>query len=166
MSRDVSTTFREAAYAQQTGEVWICLLTITDVGLTAPIRLTSDPFETLPIAAVPGVVSRGNEYIYLPFNIELPTQDDTGISRARLSIENVDRRIVAAVRNGTNDLRILVEIVLASDVDTPELALPDFQLSNVDYDAMTIEGDLTLEYFFLEPFPARRMTPSDFPGLF
>lgn len=166
MSRNVSQTFREAAYAQETGEVWICLLTITDANLVEPIRLASDPFELLPIANVPGVVSRGQEFIFLPFNIELPTQDDSGISRARLSIENVDRRIVGAVRSATSELEILTEIVLATDVDSPEISVPNFRLSNVTYDALSIEGDLSLEYFLLEPFPARRLTPSDFPGLF
>ena len=166
MSRQVSSAFKQAVFAQQTSECFIILLTISNPDFVDDIRVCSDPFEMLPDAGVRGVVSRGDEYIYLPFTINLPVQDDTGIARASISVDNIGREIVAAVRRATSSLNITMEIVLSSDVNTPEVSLEDFKLDRVTYDAFTISGDISMEYYDLEPFPARRFTPSDFPGIF
>ncbi len=166
MSRPVSNAFRSAVYAQQTSEVFIMLLTISHPDFEDDIRVANDPYELLPLAGVRGVVSRGQEYLYLPFNINLPQQDDTGVARASLSVDNVDRRMVDAVRRASSALNVTIEIVLASQVDVPEVSVQDFKLDRVTYDAFSVSGDISVEYFELEPFPARRFTPSDFPGLF
>lgn len=164
--RTLSNAAKAALYAQSTDEAFIILVTINHSTFTDPVRVASDPLELLPVAGVRGVVSRGEEFVFLPFNIELPAQDDSGVAKARLSVDNISREIVAAVRNATSALSINIEIVLASDPDTVEVSIEDFRLDRVTYDALTVSGDISVEYFDLEPFPARRFTPSDFPGLF
>lgn len=164
--RQLSAAALAAMMAQETSEVFILLVTISHPSLTQPPRIASDPFELLPVAGVRGVVSRGEEYVFMPFDITLPSEDETGASRAKLSIDNVGRELMQAVRSAGSSLAVDIEIVLSSDVDTPELQLKDFRLERVTYDAFTVSGDITMEYFDLEPFPSRRFTPSDFPGLF
>ncbi len=164
--RTLSNAAKSALYAQQSDECFIMLLTIEHPNFTAPIRVASDNQTLLPDAGVRGVLSRSMEFIYLPFNIELPTQDDSGIARARISVDNISREIVAAVRQANSALAITIEIVLASDPDTVEVSIEDFRLDRVTYDALTVSGDISVEYFDLEPFPSRRFTPSDFPGIF
>lgn len=164
--RTLSNAAKAALYAQSTDEAFIILITINHSTFTDPVRVASDPLELLPVAGVRGVVSRGEEFVFLPFNIELPAQDDSGVAKARLSVDNISREIVAAVRTATSALSINIEIVLASDPDTVEVSIEDFRLDRVTYDALTVSGDISVEYFDLEPFPARRFTPSDFPGLF
>jgi hypothetical protein len=166
MSRVLSNAMKHAMYSQETDEVFIVLLTISHPTFAEDIKVCSDAFQMLPNAGVRGVVSRGEEYIYLPFSIELPQQNETGLSRAKLSVDNIDRRVVDAVRRADSSLSIKLEIVLASDVNTPEISIDKFKLSVVNYDSLTVSGDLTLEYFDLEPFPYGRFTPSLFPGLF
>ena len=164
--RPLSNAAKHAIYAQQTDEVFIILATISNPNFEDDIRVCSDPYELLPDAGVKGVVSRGQEYIYLPFTINLPAQDDTGVAKASISIDNISREIVSAVRKASSSLGITIEIVLASAVDNVEVSVQDFRLERVSYDAFTVSGDISAEYFDLEPFPARRFTPSDFPGLF
>lgn len=164
--RTLSNAAKAALYAQSTDEAFIILVTINHSTFTDPVRVASDPLELLPVAGVRGVISRGEEFVFLPFNIELPAQDDSGVAKARLSVDNISREIVAAVRTATSALSINIEIVLASDPDTVEVSIEDFRLDRVTYDALTVSGDISVEYFDLEPFPARRFTPSDFPGLF
>lgn len=166
MSRSLSEAFKRAANSQSTSECLIVLLTATNDNFDAPIRLSSDPTAILPIAGVKGTVSRSDEYIYAPFNITLPSQDDTGVSRASVSIDNIDRRITQNIRQARSKIMITVEIVLASDPDTVEVAIENFQLVNVDYDAFVVSGELSVEYFGLEPYPWARFTPSLFPGAF
>lgn len=166
MSRPVSNAFKNAVYAAQTKEAFILLATISHPSFTDDIRVASDSYELLPNAGVRGVVSRGQEYLYLPFTILLPQQDETGVSRASISMDNISREMVRAVRNANSALTITVEVVLSSDVDTPEVSIQDFKLEKVSYDAFTISGDISVEYFDLEPYPWARFVPSLFPGMF
>ena len=99
--RNLSNAAKSAVYNQETDEVFIVLLTIDHTSFTAPIRVASDPYEVLPIAGLRGVESRGEEYLYLPFTVELPHQDDSGVARARISVDNVSREIVAAILHGS-----------------------------------------------------------------
>lgn len=166
MTRNLSETFKAAVNAQQTEEVFIILLTIDHPDFTDPIRLANDPFQDLPVAGVPGVESRGEEYVYLPFTISLPSQDDTGIGKASLSIDNISRELLAAVKTTTSDVSLIIEVVLSSDVDNVEISSPNFKLERIKYDALTITADVSLDYFELEPYPSGRFTPSDWPGIF
>lgn len=166
MSRQLSNAAIHAAYAQQTSEVFVSLLTIYNPSFTQPIRLSSDNAVLLPNANVRGTISQGEEYVYCPFSISLPQDDDTGVARANISIDNVDRRVTEAVRRATSAVSIDIKIVLASSPDIIEAFVQDFRLEQVSYDALTVSGDLSLDYYDLEPYSKLRFTPSSFPGLF
>lgn len=164
----VTEVFKDAAFNQETDEVFAVLLTLTSDELTEAIRVSSDPTQLIPELGndIYGTVSNGNNFIFLPFEIWLPRDDKTGSVSAKLSIENVDRRIVAQARSVTKPISVKIECVLVSDPDTIEISFDNFQLSNVSYDTMTVDGDLTLNYWGLEPWPSNRFTPSNFPGMF
>jgi hypothetical protein len=162
----LSVDGRKAVFAQQTDEVFVLLMTITAPTLTDPIRISTDPTVLLPLAGVRGTVSNGEEYIYLPVSISLPVQDDTGIARAKVSIDNVGRDIVAAVRSAGATLSVDMQIVLASAPDVIEMEIVDFRLERVKYDALTITGELSVEYFDLEPYSKGEFTPSKWAGIF
>lgn len=167
MPRQLSNEAKTALYSQQTSEVLVLLLTIDHASFTQPILLSSDPTEVLPVAGVLGTLSRGDEYVYLPFSVNLPNQDESGIARASISIDNIDRRLIQAVRDARgSQLDITIELLLASAPDDPEISVTGFRLERVQYDAFTITGEISVDYFDLEPFPAKRFTPADFPGLF
>jgi hypothetical protein len=166
MSRALSNAAKQAIYAQSTKEAFILLITISHESFTEDLRVSSDPMELLVNAGVNGVMSRGQEYPYCPFMINLPAQDDTGVAKASISIDNVSREIVAALRRATSALSITIEIVLSSDPDIVEVSVQDFKLDRATYDALTISGDISVQYFDLEPFPQGRFTPSYFRGIF
>jgi len=166
MSRSLSATARGAMFAQQTSEVFIVLLTITHPTFDQDIRVCSDPFELLPDAGVKGIVSRGNEFLYVPFDIILPQQDSTNSAKATLSVDNVGRALMESVRTADSAIRVKIEVILASSPDAVEISIDDFRLATVSYDSFTVSGDLSVEYYDLEPFPSKRFTPADFPGIF
>lgn len=165
MSRTVSSNARAGFYAQNTDEVYTTLVTIDHADLTEPIRVTQDPMEELS-TGVKGVISRGNEFVALPFDFIMPNQDGNKSPRARLKIDNISREIVAGARAISSPATVTVEIVMSSSPDTVEAVLDGFKLRDITYDSFTVEGDLTIELFEDEPFPAGRMTPSRFPGAF
>lgn len=157
MSRSVSSLTRQALYAGATGEVFLILLTIDHTSLAEPIRVTSDSVTT---------ASRGNNFVAFPFDLSLPDDQEGRAPRARLVIDNVDRQIVQAVRSLTSAPSVLIEIIRGAAPDTVEAQFVDFKLTNVSYDAQKVEGDLMIEDFTAEPFPAAIFAPSLFPGLF
>lgn len=161
-----SQSFKQHAYAQETDQTIIVLLTISSDELTEDIYISSDPTQTLPEAGVYGTVSNGQEYVFLPYDIWLPHDDKTGAVTAKLVIENIDRQIVEIVRQITKPVTVNIKTILSGDLDFVEIEYSDFQLSNISYDTMTVSGDITLDYWGLEPFPSKKFTPSNFPGLF
>lgn len=161
----VNTNFNEAIHARSTDEVFLYLITIDHEDLVEPIYISNDTRDTLGTGQK-GVISNGIEFVYIPFQFILPTLEKDSIPKAKISIDNVTREIVAAIINIQNPPDVRIQIALASDPNTIEYDLSGFKIASVTYDAMTIEGDLTVEQYFNEPYPSVKFTPSRFPGLF
>lgn len=157
MARSVSQTFRTAAFAQETGEAFLLLVSVAHASLNPTLRFTSDAVDT---------VSNGNTYQHYPFELVLPEVREREVPRARLVIDNVDRKIIAGVRALPSAADIDLTVVLASDPDTVEIAWTDFELRTVFWDALTIEGDLTVEHLLGVPYPGFVYSPATHPGLF
>jgi len=164
----VNSVFKQAAYAQETDQVVIVLITFSGDELSSPRRLCSDPFQELPEYGdgVYGCVSNGETYVFCPFEIELPRDDKTGTVSAKLRVQNVDRSIVEAVRSVSKPLSVKIQCVLSGDVDAVQLEYDHFKLTSVQYNSLYVEGAVSLDYWGLEPFPSGRFVPSSFPGLF
>jgi len=156
VSRTLSTSALAAINAQETGEVFVLLLSI-DVPGGSSIWLTDNSED---------VVSRGRTFIGYPFSLELPSDEQGNISEARLSIDNVSRSLIDEIRGLTDALRLTIEIVMASTPDTVEYSANDYLLRDVTYDALTISGTLSQDNFLAEPYPAGIMSAAMFPGLF
>jgi len=157
MSRLLSSPAQQAVFAPETGDAFIVLLTLSHPSLAAPICVTSDEVIT---------VSNGVNFVPFPFDLALPNDLDSKSYRAKLVIDNIDRSIVQAVRSLTTAPSVLIQIVRAETPDVIEAQFVDFMLTNVTYDAYRVQGDLTVEDFTAEPFPAAIFSPGLFPGLF
>jgi hypothetical protein len=158
MSRALSTLAKQAVFAQETGEVFLLLLTISHASLSTPIRVVADMQD---------VVSRGDTFTALPFGFVLPAEREDQIPRCRLWIDNVDREIVTAIRNATGSApTLLAEIVLRAQPDTVEASFDGYTLRDADYDVVQVSGDLSLEDPLNEPYPADSFTPNLFPAVF
>jgi hypothetical protein len=167
MPRQLSPSFISGAFAQETDEVLVCLLTITHEDLALPLYLSSDPTTRLsenPLAY--GTSSRGNMHLFLPFEFTLPDDMSDSPPRVQLSMDNTDRQLVALLRSISTPASIKVEIVLASDPDFVELTLPAMQLGDVTIEEGRISANLVADNLINEPHPAGSFTPGSFPGLF
>lgn len=166
MPRTISTNALRAMYAQETGEIFVILITIThpdlkdESGNPAPLRACT---ELLPARAP--FVSNGDEFVYFPFQIELPLDAADELSQTRLRIDNIDGSIIDAIRALRQPPSVLLQIVLSSTPDIVEAEF-DMQLLDIDYDAIEIVGTLGWENILTEPYPGESVTPKFFPGLF
>lgn len=167
MSRDVSDVFRSAVYAQETDEVPICLLTVTHESLAEPVYISSDATTRLsddPL--IYGTESRGEQYIFLPFEFTLPDDKSDSAPRVQLTMDNIDRTLVAMLRSFVTPPSIKLEIILASDPDTVEITVPVLQMSDATIDDHTISNTIVADPLINEPHPAGQFTPGSFSGLF
>ena len=157
MSRNLSSETLKALFSQETDQVFVMLLTLYHESLMTPIRVCSDSKM---------ILSRGNEFISYPFEVVLPDDKENGPLRARLLIDNIGREVMSAIKQISTAAQVTIEIIRVADPDVVEASFPDFRLTNVTYNALTVQGDLTLEDFTAEPYPYLTFTPSSFPGLF
>lgn len=154
--RNLSFKAVQSMQATSTAEVWLLLLTIYHHSLSVPIYLVNNNEN---------IVSRGITFIGLPFDVDLPNEDQDAPGAARLTVDNVDRTIMDAIRAMDVPPTVAIEVVLASQADTVELGMYDLVLRNVNYDATKITGSLQWEDILVEPM-ALQMTPARFPGMF
>lgn len=157
MSRTLSPRAVESTNDQNTGEVWLVLLTIAHPSIAdGPIRLVADRRD---------LTSRGQPFIACPFEITMPGEDPESLTTAGIQVDNVDRRIVKALRDLASPPLVTIEVVLASQPNTVEVSFPDMTLRNAVYDVSVVKGELSFEQISVEPV-SLIMTPERFPGLY
>ncbi len=152
----ITNSFKEAAYLQETDDVFLVLLTITHDDIT-PIRVVNNNEN---------ITSDSNLFIAYPFEITLPDSTGDGTPSAQLVIDNVSREIAESIRSITTAPKVTISVIRAADPDTIEITFAPFTLRNVKWDIMKVSGDLSMEEIAIEPFPIGQFTPAQFQGLF
>jgi len=160
MPRTIPTAALVGMMDQETSEAYLILLRLDYDGGT--IRFTSDSVET---------VWNGNTYEVYPFDIVLPTNEQGRVSEAQLTVDNVDRRIIAELRSFSTPMDVSIGVIASSNVSSsPQGGLTalftDFKLRSVTYTSTTISGRLTVEDFLQEPYPKTIFSQAKYPGLF
>lgn len=157
MRDSLSATYKEAASHQETEECPIVLLTITHDQLPSPIRVCNNGED---------IISNGETFLACPFDIELPDDAEGKVPGAKLSIANVDRQIVNALRTITTRAIVTLQVILASTPDVIEATYPELELIVADWNALTVSADLAWDALAGEPYPYLKMTPNTTAGVF
>lgn len=159
-----------AMFSPDSSETLIMLVTIYDEDGTTPvIRVADNYLQRLSETAehvVYGVKSRGNDFIFLPVQITLPTEEHGSAPRCSLTINDVTRELTPFIRELTHPPRVSLEMVLTSTPNTVEVSFHDFYISNITYNAESVNCTLEMINYQTEPFPCYSFTPRFFPGLF
>jgi hypothetical protein len=158
VSRTFSSTLLSSLFEQQTNEVLLFLLSIDHADWASPVLLVNDRAD---------IVSNGDTYSSYPFDIQLPAEDPEQLQvQTTIKLSNVDRQVIAALRELQTEPTVTVSLALASTPDTIEYGPANFILSSYDYNAIEITGKLTYEDILSEPIPGDTFNPPDFPGVF
>lgn len=115
--------------AQETGEAWLTLLSISHESMPEPLRFTSDTVDTL---------HAGNAYVPFPFSLSLPDNAEGRVPQARLTIDNTTTQIIAVMRVATTPPLVTIRIVRASDPDVVEKEYADIRMVGAQYDVQAI----------------------------
>lgn len=163
----MSPAVLRAMFGSESDDTLIVLLTITSPGVD-PIRVADNWTQRLSEDdedILYGVRSRGEDYLFLPIEPTLPTEEEAA-PRSSITIRDLTQRLIPVFRTISTAPSVLMELVLYSTPDVVEASFPGLLLSNVSYDADSISADLTVESMAIEPFPAHTITPAHFPGSF
>lgn len=155
--RTLSSADIQAMNAAQTGQAYLCLITISHPALATPIRLTSDAVAT---------VSNGETFVQFPFMFQIPDDRSDQLPVGKLTIDNIDLSIITALRSiGNVPAQCLMQIILASTPDTIEVQWT-MNIRNVNWEAPQVTMDLRFDEILDEPFPGDLVTPSTLPAVF
>ena len=160
MARPLSLAFRQSTFTQETGEAFLSICSISHPSiLNGPLRVVND---------LQDITSVSNVYTAFPFQVILPSDGVDERPRVKLSLDNIDRSIVIAIRSipPGDPPMVQIDIVLASQPDVIDISFPGLTLRNVEYDQFVIEGDLVLDEDDREPIPWQTFSPQLAPGLF
>ena len=113
-----------------------------------------------------GVISNSNNFIFVPVEISLPSEEDNSAPKCSLVIHDVTRYLTPIIRDITSPPKVLIELVLTSTPDVVEASFSGFYISNITYNADSVTCELTMTDFAIEPFPCFTFTPQFFPGIF
>lgn len=152
----LSAAAQKALQSAQTDEVFLECLTITHPTMAEPLRLVNDRQD---LARTAGTFQR------FPFQITAPVNDEQRMPELRISIDNVDQRIVTAIRSLAGDpdeVTITYEVVLHSSPNTVEYGPIDFRLDGVQNAPQTLQLVCSFHRGFLNAgFPGRLIAPSN-----
>tara|TARA_Y100000310_G_scaffold105788_1_gene104325 strand:+ start:113 stop:586 length:474 start_codon:yes stop_codon:yes gene_type:complete len=156
-------------YAQQTEEVFVLLLEIAnEVDPTQPIRVALDSSNLDSTLEKDGDATYSSAKTFAGgfFRIELPEEAGENISTVRMSIDNVDQKIVTAIRSASEPPAVKMWVVLKSTPDTIEAGPYHLVLEGATYDQYTVTGELSFEDITNRRWPKHSFTPFYSPGLF
>jgi len=155
--RALSLATRQALMAEETGEVFLFILTLSHPSMPT-MYFVNNP--------VP-IVSNGE--VYTPYHFDLALPDDTvdEIPRIQLMIDNIDQRVVQAVRSIDTPAEFTLTLIRAAEPNVAVAGPFSCTLRNVSYTSLTVSGDLwPYEDVMSERFPQHDYTPANFRGLF
>jgi len=103
------------------------------------------------------------------FRFSLPGFEAGSVPTMRISLDNASREVTSHLEQAiaqTARIEVTYRTYLASDLSAPQMDPPyTMTLTNVHADVFQVTGTATLSDVHNWPFPRRRYTPDDFPGL-
>lgn len=129
-------------------------------------EINYDTFTTTDDDILYGVVSRSENYMYLPMQITLPDESDGRAPRATITFYNITGYLTPLIRTVNEPIPLKLEIVLASNPDIVEVSFSELYLMSATYNKEQISAEISVAGVDREPFPQHNFTPLYFPGLF
>ena len=124
--------------------------------------------DTEVIYGVTRVVSGiTQEFIFLPMQINLPPEQETGVGSVNITINYVTPQAIILIRKYLIEpVKVTIELVLGSNPNVTEVLFDNFWITSATYNAQSITLQLDMVSLTREPFPNFNFTPTYFPGLF
>jgi len=158
MPKNYSASFRKKINTVSADESPLELLEISHPLLLAPVRVVNDTQD---------LVSIGENFIALRFDITLPDDAEGQMPRAQLSMDNVGRDLVGPLEDtgGGEGATVRVMVVLRSAPDAIEWEAT-LDMRNVEMANLDVSAELGYEDILNRPAIALTYRPDVAPGLY
>jgi hypothetical protein len=113
-----------------------------------------------------GVRSNSQDYIFLPMEISLPTEEQAQAPRCSITLHDITRYLTPIIRDIKGSPPIKMELVLSKSPNIIEVSFDGFYINSFTYTADTVTANLSMVDLEREPFPMHSFTPRYFPGMF
>lgn len=158
MPRHLSPEAFRQMFAQEQTDSFLLCLTLTHADLAAPIRLVRND---RPIERAEGT------FVACFFDMNLPEDGPDGPPQIQLSIDNVSKEIARAIRNLQGRVKVMLEVILATQPNIVEVGPHEMWLLSTSYDSSHVTGTLGFEDDILnQVFPHQVYNPENNPGAF
>jgi hypothetical protein len=155
--RTIGTTAMKGLLAQSTELVFIDLIQVDHEDLPEPLYFCANTVD---------FVSGGHTWIAAPIRLELPQEPSDQVPTARLSVANVDRILIAAIRQLQSPPTITAKIVHDVFPNAVQYGPVSMRALSVQYDRDMIVFELGFDSLTNEPFPFLTLSPAHYPGMF
>lgn len=157
MAKAYTANFKEKT-GSTSGEEALYLLEITHPQLSVPVRVVRDTQD---------IVSNGNTFIAMSFDIQLPDDLAGRLPRAPIQIDNVGRELTSWIdeSKGGRGAQVRVMQVMRDDPDTLEYDVT-MDLLRVSQNGAFVTGELGYEDTLNAPALLASYRPDNTPGIF
>jgi len=129
-------------------------------------RLSAPPYEETATEVYYGVVSRGEQFLFLPMELSLPSEEDAQAPKCSLVLRDVTRYVIPIIREISGPPKVKMELVLSKTPDVVEASFVGFYINSFMYSSDAVTAELSMIDYEREPFPMHSFTAPYFPGLF
>ncbi len=159
MTTTITPRQLRALLAQETNEVFLTCVTIDHPSFESPYRLVDD---------TKNLVRASGTFEPFAFTLNLPDQSEDSVPQVQMSIDNVDNKILLAVRTLPAGVRpsMTIEVVTASEPDARVAGPLEFTVLSIDYDEASITATLGVDDNILNVILGDIYTPTNSPGMF
>ena len=147
----LSATGLKSALAGWTEQIWLECLTFDHPTMTAPIRVVNDKVD---------LVRTAGTFIAFPFSFQDFVRADDQAVTAAITADNVDQRIITALRGVVGRPTVMYEAVLHDTPNVVERGPMDFEVLGFQANAASISLQISFAFSFLgEAFPKGYFAP-------
>jgi hypothetical protein len=129
-------------------------------------RLTQAPYQETDTEVYYGVVSNSEQFLFLPMELTLPSEEEAQAPRCSLTLRDVTRFVTPIIREISGPPKVKMELVLSKTPDIVEASFIGFYINSFTYNADSVTAELSMIDYEREPFPMHSFTAPYFPGLF
>lgn len=155
MSNEISNELKAELFAQESGDPFLTLVTLSHVNFIA--RLVNNNID---------IVSNGFTFTAFPMKIRLPMDDGESARDFAIEFDNASLDLITNLRSVTGEIGVKIEMILASIPDVIQISHDDLLVKTVIYDANKITAQIAMDNFLSVEMTGERYSPTNFPGLF
>jgi len=156
VSNNISNKLLSEFYGQNSSDPFLMFVTLSHPSFS-PIYLVDNTVN---------LTSRGIEYQAFPMRIRLPVDDGETARAVNIEFDNASLELIEELRSITTPIEVKLEMILASELDSVQIALENLTMTNITYDKQKIMAMLSMDGFLDTELTSESYTPQLYPGLF